>query len=166
MIIPSSSLIKIVLVFVMVVIFAGGIYYVTGLRANLAIAAENEKKLTQAIQDQQSVLEQMRQDFKTQQRINQDLVESVTRQRQDIAELTDKFNVNARGERRDFGAVAAAKPAVVERLINRGSINALRCIELASGAALTEKEKNAKTSKDLNPECPGLVQPLVPSFAQ
>jgi predicted RNase H-like nuclease (RuvC/YqgF family) len=162
----TAGLIKVVLIFVMVVIFAGGLWYVSGLRANLAVAEENEKKLTQAIESQQAVLSQMRADIESQQRINQELAESVQRQQKDISELTDRFNVNARGEKRDFGAIAAAKPAVVERLVNRGSANALRCLELASGAELNEKEKNAKTSKDLNPECPGLVQPLVPSFAQ
>jgi hypothetical protein len=161
-----AGLIKVVLIFVIVAIFAGGLWYVTGLRANLAVAEANERKLTQAIEDQQAVLSQMRADIEIQQRVNQELAESVQRQQRDISELTDRFNVNARGEKRDFGAIAAAKPAVVERLVNRGSANALRCLELASGAELNEREKNAKTSKDLNPECPGLVQPLVPSFAQ
>ncbi len=166
MLFGGGAAIKAIAALAMVLVIAGGLYYVTGLRANLAVAEENERKLTQAIADQQAVLEQMQADVEAQQNINRELGEAVKRQQQDISELTDRFNVNARGEKRDFGAIAAAKPKVVERLVNRGSVNALRCVELASGAPLTEKEQNAKTSKDLNPECPGLVQPLVPSFAQ
>ena len=166
MLFPSNSLIKVILIFVMVVILTGGLYYVTGLRANLAIAEENEKKLLAAIEEQQAVVAQIKADFEAQQNINQELAASLRRQQQDLTDLNERFNVNARGERRDFGATAAARPGAVERLVNRGSVNALRCLELASGAKLNEKEKNATTSKDLNPECPGLVQPLVPSFAQ
>lgn len=161
-----SGSIKAIVALIIVLIVAGGIYYITGLRANLAVAAENELKLTRAIETQQAVVKQMQVDIEAQRNINAELSAAVKRQQQDISDLTDKFNVNARGEKRDFGAIAAAKPRVVERLVNNGSRNALRCLELASGAPLNEKEKNAKTSKDLNPECPGLVQPLVPGFAQ
>jgi hypothetical protein len=44
----------------------------------------------------------------------------------------------------------------VQRLINGGSKNAGRCFELLSGSPLTEKEKNAKTDKSFNNECPWL----------
>jgi len=35
----------------------------------------------------------------------------------------------------------------------------MRCIELASGAPLNEKEKNAKTPTEANRECPALINP-------
>jgi hypothetical protein len=166
MILPSSSLIKLVLVFVMFVLVAGGLYYVTGLRANLVVAEENKQTLLTAVTDQQAVLNKIRDDFAVQQNINQQLTESVRRNQQDLTDLNNKFNINARDQRRDVGALAAKRPAAIERLANRGSSNAIRCLELASGAELNEKEKNATTSKDLNPECPGLARTIVPSFAQ
>jgi hypothetical protein len=53
--------------------------------------------------------------------------------------------------------LAAEKPAVVEKLVNRGTKNALRCMELAAGAPLTEAEKAAKTPMEANRECPSLI---------
>ena len=40
------------------------------------------------------------------------------------------------------------KPKPIERIINKGSAQALRCVEIAMGSPLTEKEKNA--TKKLN----------------
>ena len=46
---------------------------------------------------------------------------------------------------------------MVEKLVNRGTRNALRCMELAAGAPLTEAEKAAKTPMEANRECPSLI---------
>ena len=54
----------------------------------------------------------------------------------------------------ELDALAAAKPVLVERIINKASINSMRCFELMSGAPLNEKERNAKNDKDFNSECP------------
>jgi hypothetical protein len=45
------------------------------------------------------------------------------------------------------------------RIINKGSANATRCIEIASGAELTENEKNATKKSEINPECPSIANP-------
>jgi hypothetical protein len=47
----------------------------------------------------------------------------------------------------------------IERVINKGSDNATRCIEIASGSPLTEKEKNATKKSEINPECPSIANP-------
>ena len=47
----------------------------------------------------------------------------------------------------------------MERAINRGTKNALRCMEIAMGAELTEKEKNATKKSQINPECSELANP-------
>ena len=74
--------------------------------------------------------------------------------------LKDKFNkVNASGKKRDIGALGVKKPGLIEKIINKGTINAQRCIEIASGAKLTEKEINAKKRSEINPECPNIANP-------
>lgn len=158
--------IKAITTLIVVVIVAGGLWYVTGLRADLAVSEQNQKTLTQAIEAQKEAIETMKRDLQLQQEINRQMADTVERQKKDISALSDRFSTNARGEKRDFGAIAAAKPDSIERAVNRGTVNALRCFEIASGAELNEKERTAKTSKDLNPECPNLVQPLLPSIAQ
>ena len=58
--------------------------------------------------------------------------------KKDINDLDKRFNKGGR----DFGKVAKEKPKVIERIINKGSDNALRCLEIAMGAELTDKEKS------------------------
>lgn len=151
--IPIGSSIKIVAALIIVLVIAGGLWYVTGLRADLAVSEMNNKKLTDGIQAQQELMDQMRNDIAQIQSINAELRDQNERQRQDVANLARKF------ERRDLGALAAEKPELVERLVNRGSKNALRCLAIASGSPLTEEEKNAKTPTEANRECPNLINP-------
>ena len=61
----------------------------------------------------------------------------------------------------DLGNLGSKKPSLVERIINNASAKVGRCFELESGAKLTEKEKNAKTGKAFNSECPWLFNDLV-----
>ena len=43
--------------------------------------------------------------------------------------------------------------------MNKGGDNAGRCIEIASGSPLTEKELNATKKSEINPECPSIANP-------
>lgn len=155
----GSSTIKIVAILVIVLVVLGGLYYITNLKANLAISEMNNKTLKDGIEQQQKVIEQMQKDVAQIQAINGELSELAEKQRQEVSALTDRFNVNARGETRDFGALAAARPGIVERAINRGTRNAMRCIEIASGAPHTEEELNAKKMNEINRECPNIANP-------
>jgi TolA-binding protein len=159
MLFGGGAAIKVIATLAIVAIVAGGLWYVTGLRANLAVSELNNQKLKDGIEQQQQLIAQMQRDVAEIQSINVALANEADRQRAEMRDLVDRFNVNARGESRDFGAIAAARPGVVERLVNRGTANAMRCLELASGAAHTEAELAAKTSSEVNRECPSLANP-------
>jgi hypothetical protein len=150
---PIGTIIKAIVALVIVLVIAGGAWYVTGLRADLAVSEMNNQKLQDGIDAQQALMEQMRVDIAQIQSINKDLQEQNQKQKQDVDNLSKKF------DKRDLGVVAAEKPEVIEKLVNRGSKNALRCLELAAGAPLTEQEKNAKTPTEANRECPSLINP-------
>lgn len=154
-----TAAIKYVAIFGVVFLLAGSIYYVTNLKAELAISQENEKKLQDAVETQQKLVESMQQDIESIRAANQELNEQAQAARQKVADLESKFNVDATGQSRDFGALAAAKPGLIERLINRGSVTALRCLELATGAPHTEAELNATKSSEINRECPEIANP-------
>lgn len=150
---------KIIAMVVLVLSLLGGVYYVSELKADLAVSQQNEQKLTEAVSAQKSLMESMKKDFSEIQQNNKELQEQAQKHAEEVKELTDKFNVNAKGEARDFGAIASAKPRLIERLINRGTDNAMRCIEIVTGSPLTEKELNAKTSSEINRECPSIANP-------
>jgi TolA-binding protein len=159
MLFGGGAAIKVVATLAIVIIVAGGLWYVTGLRADLAVSEMNNKTLKDGIEQQQRLIEQMQRDVAQIQEINSSLAQEADRQRAEVRDLVDRFNVNARGESRDFGAIAAARPGVVERLVNRGTANAMRCLAIASGAPHTAAELAAKTSSEINRECPSLANP-------
>jgi len=150
---------KYLIILIIVVAIGGSLWYITDLKANLAIAKQNEEKLEDAIGAQQRVIEGMQQDIQDIQSANADLAAQNAQAQKEIKTLSDKFNVNAKGEARDFGAMASAKPKLIERLIDRGTRNALRCLEIASGAPHTEKELNARKTSEINRECPTIANP-------
>jgi uncharacterized protein YgbK (DUF1537 family) len=137
----------------------GSLWHISNLKADLATAKANEISLKQSIELQKELMEMMKKDVAQIQEANSQLFAQAEKQREEVKALSDRFNVNAKGEARDFGAIAAEKPKIVERLINRGSANAMRCLQIASGAPLTEAELNAKTSSEINRECPSIANP-------
>jgi cytoskeletal protein RodZ len=148
---PIGSIIKTVLYLVIVMIVAGGLWYIINLKADLAVSEMNNQKLQDATKAQSELIESMQKDIKLIQETNKQLAEQYEKQKKDVETLSSKFS------KRDFGALAAEKPAVVEKLVNRGTKNVMRCLELASGAPLNETEKNAKSPTEANRECPSLI---------
>lgn len=154
-----GPLIKAIAILATVIIIAAGGWYVTNLKADLAVSEINNKTLQQGIQEQQALMERMEKDIKAIQEVNLKLQNLSEDQRREVEALSKKFSQDARGNSRDFGSLAAEKPDLVARLINRGTKNAMRCLEIASGAPRTEQEINAKTSSEINKECPAIANP-------
>jgi len=142
-----------------VAICAAGLWYVTGLRADLAISEQNSKKLTDAVEQQEAAMAQMRQEQQQIRDANNQLNTTIQLQNKDLTNLQDRFTQNAAGQKRDFGKTAAARPEALERAVNRGTQNALRCLEIASGSPLTESEKAASKPSEINRECPAIANP-------
>ena len=150
---------KAIVALVIVLVIAGGFWYVTGLRADLAVSQENARKMTEAVEKQQEAIAQMQAEQQKIKELNNELNTTIKLQNKDMENLKDRFTTSANGEKRDFGKAAAKKPASLERAVNRGTVNALRCLEIASGAPLTEAEKNATKPSEINRECPSLANP-------
>jgi cell division protein FtsB len=157
---PIGTIIKTVAALIIVVLFAVGFWWITGLRADLAVSQVNTKKLNQAIEQQQAAIEQMREEQEQIRAMAKAVNDQVAKQINDVNALRDRFNTTAGGQQRDWGRTASEKPAAVERAVNRGTVNALRCLEIASGAPLTEAEKNATKPEEINRECPAIANPL------
>ena len=154
-----GSIIRLVIIVIIVTILAGGFYYVTGLRADLAVSEINNKKMQEAVDLQQAAITQMRAEQEAIRAASEELANTVRSANKDMSALKDRFGTNADGTARDFGQLAVAKPQSIERAINRGTTNALRCIEIASGAPLTDLERRANTPSEINKECPSIANP-------
>jgi len=151
---------KLVMVGILVSSLAGAGLYVMKLRSDNAILKANQIKLEEAVSSQQEIIEQQKQDYESIMNANKKLQETKEILSQELANLDDKFNkTNASGKKRDIGDLAVNRPSSVEKVINRASDNALRCVEIAMGAELTEKEINAVKPSEINSECPSLANP-------
>ena len=62
----------------------------------------------------------------------------------------DKDKLSNRLSKHDIGNLAENKPGLVEKIINKASDSAVRCMEIASGSPLTEEELNGSPNR----ECP------------
>ena len=146
---------KIAMVAILITGIAGAGMYVMKLRSDNAILKANQLKLESAVADQKALIENQKKDFEDILDANNKMNELVSVLKKDLDDLDKRFNK----KNRDVGKLAIQKPKPIERIINKGSANATRCIEIASGAELTENEKNATKKSEINPECPSIANP-------
>ena len=129
--------------------------YVMKLQKDNAILKENAVKLESAIQDQKTLIENQKKDFEAILTANKEMNELIGNLKKDFADLDKRFNK----KNRDVGLLAIQKTKAIERITNSASDKANRCIEIASGSPLTEKEINATKKSEINTECPSIANP-------
>jgi len=131
-------------------LLGGAYYYYQDTQNKLKIYAENEAKFSLAIEQQEQAMAAMQEDL---QKAN----EEIRKTNEQFAEIRRQNNrLQSKLADMDLGLIAVEKPDSIERAINRGTVNALRCFELLAGAELTEEEKNAEDGESFNKECPWL----------
>ena len=136
--------IKIILGLIILASAGGGYWYVQKLQKDNAILKSNQVKLETAVAESNQVIEQQSKDLK---KIRTTLKE--------VEELNDRLqadkdSLNKRLGKHDIGNLAENKPGLVEKIINKASDSAARCVEIASGSPLTEEELNGTPNR----ECP------------
>ena len=129
--------------------------YVMKLRSDNAILKANKIKLESAVAEKQELITSQKKDFEEILNANKKMNELVSVLKKDLDDLDKRFNK----KNRDVGKLAIAKTKSIERITNGASALATRCIEIASGSPLTEKEKNATKKSEINSECPSIANP-------
>ena len=146
---------RMIMVGVMVAGLAGAGAYVFKLRADNATLKANQIKLESAVSEQKELIENQKKDFKQILDANNKMNELVNVLKKDLENLDKRFNK----KNRDVGKLAIQRTESIERITNKGSANATRCIEIASGSPLTDEEKNATKKSEINTECPSIANP-------
>ena len=136
--------IKIILALVLLAGAGGGYLYVNKLQKDNAILKTNQVKLETAVAESNQVIEQQSKDLK---KIRSTLKEI---DEQNAKLKADRDALNNRLGKHDIGNLAENKPGLVEKIINKASDSAARCMEIASGSPLTEEELNGTPNR----ECP------------
>src|SRR6056300_1253857 len=127
--------------------------YVLKLQKDNAILKENAIKLESSINEQKELIENQKKDFEEILQANKEMNKLVEALKADFEDLDKRFNK----KNRDVGLLAIERPESIERITNSGSVKANRCIEIASGSPLTEKEINATKKSEINTECPSIA---------
>jgi len=136
--------IKIILMLLVLAGGAGGYAYVQKLQKDNAILKTNQVKLETAVSESNEVIEQQTKDLKQIRSTLSNLEEEKKKLQ------ADKDNLSKKLGKHDIGELAEKKPGLVEKIINKASDSAARCMEIASGSPLTEEELNGKPNR----ECP------------
>jgi len=139
------------ILFVVILVMGGiGYWYYTDTQKTIATLTSNNAKLELAVATNEETINSLQADYALMAQENNRLNEAYSEIRRQNSRLSSKL------ADMDLGLLAAEKPDSIERAVNNGTINALRCYELLSGAELTEEELNAETGEDFNKECPWL----------
>ena len=123
---------------------AGGYAYVQKLQKDNAILKTNQVKLETAVTEGNQVIEQQTNDLKKIRSTLSNLEKEKKKLQADRDSLSKKLG------KHDIGELAEKKPGLVEKIINKASDSAARCMEIASGSPLTEEELNGTPNR----ECP------------
>ena len=148
-------MLKLVLVFTLVMGGGGfGAYkWITKLQTDNQILQVNQSKLEGAVAASEAAVKRHAADAASIQAANADLVSQKAALEKDRNNLTKKLG------RHELDILAAAKPGLVVKIINRASKNELRCFEIQSGSPLTHDELAARKKSEINGECPGIANP-------
>ncbi len=147
--------VKMIFTILIVVGLSGGVSYVYKLKADNATLKSNQVKMEQALDTQAKYIEQQKKDFEDIMKANQEVNKLVGNLKKDIDDLDKRFNKGTR----DLGKTAMERPDAMERIINKASDKALRCVEIAGGSKLTEAEIKATKKSEINSECPSIANP-------
>ncbi len=147
--------VKMVFTIIMLLGLAGAGAYVLKLRGDNAILKGNQVKMEMALEQQTKFIEQQKKDYEAILKANQEVNKLVGNLKKDIDDLDKRFNKGTR----DLGKTAMERPEAMERIVNKASDKALRCVEIAGGSPLTEAEKTATKKSEINSECPAIANP-------
>ena len=138
----------------------GGFLHYKTVKADLETAKANNLLLEASVEGQKAVIAQQENDFKSILAANATLQEQNRVLAAEFSALDERFNkINAQGEVRDIGKLAVERSRSIERVINGATKKAMRCVEIAMGSPLTEKEENATKKSEINSECPSIANP-------
>lgn len=125
---------------------AGYLYY-QDTQERIAILQENNAKLETAVATNEEALAAQTAAFAQMQQENQRL-------QKEFQSISDRNRaLENKLSRHDIGASGVAKPTLTEKVLNNATANAQRCMEIFSGAPLTDKELSATKPSEINPEC-------------
>ena len=126
--------IKIAIILVILSAAGGGFVYVKSLQADLATSEANNLILENIKAEQDAVIKQMKEDFEAINKAKAQLETALANAEKDNKELASKF------AKYDIALWGMENPEAAEKTINRAVRHVNRCMELASGSPVIQKD--------------------------
>lgn len=140
-------------ILMLIIITTGLGGYASFLRSeNTALQSKNVI-LTSSAQKQEQLIQEKNLQITEIKNINKTLLTTSNEQQKKIDNLNKKFVTMANGESRDFGKISVAKPELIQKIVNDGTLEVLECVEIASG-------KPTKLPSSKNKSCPELTKDI------
>jgi len=129
-------------------------WYYTWSQDEMQVLRENAVKLQIAVDTQKETIKIIKIDANLAAQIGvKEVTEQYQKARKENNILRNKL------AKHDIGFLAAKKPGLVRKIINKGTANVGRCYEIMSGSPLTEQEKTATKRSKINSSCPDIANP-------
>lgn len=119
----------------------------------IRIYAENAAKAEMAQAETEAALQQTLKDLEQVQIQFEKVSKEFETAEKRVDSLEKKFADN------DINYLANARPGLVEKIIDKASLDVLRCFEIESGSPLTEEEINVTEKSKANSICPDIANP-------
>lgn len=127
-----------------------GYWYYTDTQKTMRILVANEAKATLAA--------------KTAEAATKAIQENLARVQKELHKVNTEFAAARKNNKvlskklgkYDLATMGEKNPKAVKRMINNATKRVSRCFEIESGSKFTEREKNAKSGRQFNRECPWL----------
>ena len=146
--------IKIAMYLLLAAAIAAAYWYYTWSQKEIQVLRANAVTMKLAIKLNEEAIESMKADVLKSRKIADSTGEKFKKARAANKELRKKL------AKHNLGFLAKSKPGIVQRIINKGTADANRCVEILSGSPLTESEKTATKKSQANTSCPDIANPL------
>lgn len=134
---------------ILAAIMISGFFYIKSLRSELNAMNQVVADLKSVVDAKEKQLDKIQTDVRHMNEIQSSLNTQLGEIQNESTSLRKKFEEDARNRARDLKAIAAKKPVLVERAINTGTHDSLRCNEIVTGSPITEDEKSGKVKNTI-----------------
>lgn len=147
---------KFVTAIIMILMLAAAWFYVKNLESSLDAARSKLTQLKDVISSQSLEINNMKEDVIRMNNVQSNFSAKINEVEVNIKKSIKPLYVTKTGKDRDFKKIINKKPDLLEKIINRGTKDSLRCNEIVTGAILTQAERAGKTKNTVCPELLGV----------
>lgn len=147
---------KFIAAVILVLMLLAAWFYVKHLESSLDAAQSKIARFEDVITSQKLAMDNLKQDVIRMNEVTTEYSNKVNRIEQNTMRNVKTMGETKTGKTRDFNKIVNKHPDLMEKAINNGTKDSLRCNELASGAPLTPGERAGIIKNKVCPELLGV----------